>query len=68
MLWEVWRIEASLKMLVPEVKNFGKGETTVVSGSKSYQSAWYNSTWQDALAFNPDQVLLMFLGETILQL
>lgn len=29
-----------------EVRNFGKGETTVVSGSKSYRSGWYNETWQ----------------------
>ncbi|CAE7592007.1 axeA1 [Symbiodinium natans] len=43
-----------------EVRNFGKGETTVVAGSKSYHSAWYNSTWHDALAYRPDRVLLMF--------
>ncbi|CAK9082314.1 Acetylxylan esterase [Durusdinium trenchii] len=43
-----------------EVRNFGKGETTVVSGSKSYRSGWYNETWQEALRWKPDRVLLMF--------
>ena len=43
-----------------EVQNFGKGETTVVSGSKNYESPWYNETFHAALDFKPDRVLLMF--------
>eukprot|EP00928_Gymnodinium_smaydae_P039925 TRINITY_DN2716_c0_g2_i1.p1 TRINITY_DN2716_c0_g2~~TRINITY_DN2716_c0_g2_i1.p1 ORF type:complete len:309 (-),score=49.70 TRINITY_DN2716_c0_g2_i1:210-1136(-) len=43
-----------------EVRNFGKEGTTVVSSQKSYSSEWYESSWNDALIYEPDIVLLMF--------
>mmetsp|Transcript_69583 Transcript_69583/g.163419 ORF Transcript_69583/g.163419 Transcript_69583/m.163419 type:complete len:293 (+) Transcript_69583:2-880(+) len=45
---------------VYDIRNFGKGETTIVTSSKSVWSPWYNETLQEAYAFEPDRVFLMF--------